>query len=365
MDDKKIGNFIRELREEENISQAALAKKMYVANSVVSRWESGKAGVSADNLVLLSNIFHVSLDELVAGHRFGKKSKQKSNDVWVGVLNSRQKLKRYIKRLIHLIIILLIIFLGYFFYTFYNSIQIYTIHMDTNEYNIRYGMLTKTRDRIYFHLDVDYNGNVDDIESVSLYYLNSERKDIVKSNTLTSINFIDYYGYEEYIDFKNFNKIINNMYFEVKYKDNNVEKYKLTFERNYANIDFFLKKEHKIDEDGNNKNETNVTGKIDEKIEKVRSALEENSGIMNIKYDGVDYQLFLDADGFRLYFVEDGIEKFYIYDNQEYEIFAYKTLIKNEWNYVYSMNLTDDSCVSGDCQNFKKDYEKFVKVIDF
>ena len=118
MDNKRIGQFIKELREKEGLSQGALAKKVFVASSVVSRWESGVAGVSANNLVLLSEIFHVSLDELVAGHRFIEDNQEEKEEVLLEVLNSHQKKSRYIKRLLHIIVVLLIIFFGYFFYNF-------------------------------------------------------------------------------------------------------------------------------------------------------------------------------------------------------------------------------------------------------
>ncbi|MDE6141396.1 MAG: helix-turn-helix domain-containing protein, partial [Bacilli bacterium] len=339
MDNKKIGNFIRELREKEGLSQGALAKKVFVASSVVSRWESGIAGVSASNLVLLSEIFHVSLDELVAGHKFDGNSKEEKDEVLIKVLNSHQKKSRYIKRLLHFIIVLLIVFLGYFFYNFYNSVKVYTIHMDTDKYNITYGMLTKTRDRIYFHLDVTSNANKDDIENISIYYnLGDDRKDVIKSNNLSSFNFIDYYGYEEYINFNNFDKIIDNMYFEVTYTDNSFENYKLNFERNYANIDFFLRKDRRINMGISEEDNAKAASDTIEKIEKTRAILKDNNGIMNIKYEGISYDVFLNDYGIKLYFFDDNFENSYIYSNQKYITFVYQKKINNDWDHLYSMN---------------------------
>ncbi len=41
MDAKQMGMFISELRKENNITQAQLAKELHVSDKVVSRWERG------------------------------------------------------------------------------------------------------------------------------------------------------------------------------------------------------------------------------------------------------------------------------------------------------------------------------------
>ncbi len=41
MDAKKFGQFISELRKENNMTQADLAKKLQVTDKAVSRWERG------------------------------------------------------------------------------------------------------------------------------------------------------------------------------------------------------------------------------------------------------------------------------------------------------------------------------------
>ena len=41
MDTIKIGNFLAELRKEQNLTQEALGEKLGVTNKTVSRWENG------------------------------------------------------------------------------------------------------------------------------------------------------------------------------------------------------------------------------------------------------------------------------------------------------------------------------------
>lgn len=52
-------------RHQNNLSQEALAKKMYVSRQTISNWETGKTYPDIQNLVLLSNIYQIKVDDLV------------------------------------------------------------------------------------------------------------------------------------------------------------------------------------------------------------------------------------------------------------------------------------------------------------
>ncbi|RRK11641.1 XRE family transcriptional regulator [Lactiplantibacillus garii] len=60
-------------RHQHNLTQGQLAAKLYVTTQAVSKWETGKAVPSIDNLLALSDLYNVSLDELVQGSPFFKK----------------------------------------------------------------------------------------------------------------------------------------------------------------------------------------------------------------------------------------------------------------------------------------------------
>lgn len=365
MDAKKVGNFVKELREENNMSQGALAKKVYVASSVVSRWEAGKANISANNLILLSDLFHVSLDELVAGHRFEKEIEEEKKEVLVEVLNSNQRSNKLSRNLMHIIAVILILFLGYLVYNFYNSIQLYSVHIDTDKYNIQYGMLTKTRDRIYFHLDVDYNGSEENIESVAIYRGDEDsRQLIIQSSNINSLDFIDYYGYEEYIKFNEFNKVINDLYLEVNYRDGSKENYKLTLNRTYANIDFFLRKSKRVENGDNVNNETKVTSEISSKIERVREILDEHNDYLSLTYDGVDYEVYKTSDGIKMYFIKNNVKSFYIFDKDEFDSFAFQEKVNDEYQTLYVVNLIENRCLVGDCSKYENHYFEFRNILD-
>ena len=63
----EVGTRIREQRESAGISQEELARQIFVSRQTVSNWETGKTYPDVQSLLLLSNLFGVSVDHLVKG----------------------------------------------------------------------------------------------------------------------------------------------------------------------------------------------------------------------------------------------------------------------------------------------------------
>lgn len=61
----KIGQKICRLRTNQQMNQEELAHLLYVSRQAVSRWEVGDAMPSIDNVVELSKIFDISIEELL------------------------------------------------------------------------------------------------------------------------------------------------------------------------------------------------------------------------------------------------------------------------------------------------------------
>lgn len=55
------------LRQEQGLSQSGLAEALGVSRQAVSRWETGAAMPSAENLFCLSRLYGVPMDELIRG----------------------------------------------------------------------------------------------------------------------------------------------------------------------------------------------------------------------------------------------------------------------------------------------------------
>lgn len=62
-----LGTNIQQLRKEHNMSQGDLAEALDISRQSVSKWETDTATPDLDKLLKLSEIFSVSLDELVKG----------------------------------------------------------------------------------------------------------------------------------------------------------------------------------------------------------------------------------------------------------------------------------------------------------
>ena len=60
----KLSEKLILLRKEKGVSQAELAELMNVSRQAISRWETGAAVPSAENLKYLRNLYNVSLDYL-------------------------------------------------------------------------------------------------------------------------------------------------------------------------------------------------------------------------------------------------------------------------------------------------------------
>ncbi|HEI8037261.1 TPA: helix-turn-helix domain-containing protein [Staphylococcus aureus] len=69
----ELGKIIKKHRELNNWSQDELADRLHVSRQSVSKWESGHNYPSLDILVVLSDIFDITLDELVKGDNKLKK----------------------------------------------------------------------------------------------------------------------------------------------------------------------------------------------------------------------------------------------------------------------------------------------------
>lgn len=89
-----------ELRKEKGFSQEELAEKLNVARQTISKWENGTTNPDTNNLIELSKIFEISIDEFVGNDSFIKDDEIKEKD------SSKNKI---IKRIIIIALILVLL----------------------------------------------------------------------------------------------------------------------------------------------------------------------------------------------------------------------------------------------------------------
>ena len=63
----EIGTQIKKKRKELELSQDQLAEKIYVTRQSISNWENNKTYPDVKSLILLSEVFEISLDQLIKG----------------------------------------------------------------------------------------------------------------------------------------------------------------------------------------------------------------------------------------------------------------------------------------------------------
>ena len=69
MDQQKVGQFLKELRNEKSVTQAELAEMLGVSNRSISRWENGTTMPDFDLLIELAKYYDVEVGEILDGER--------------------------------------------------------------------------------------------------------------------------------------------------------------------------------------------------------------------------------------------------------------------------------------------------------
>lgn len=251
MDIEKIGQFIKELRKEKNISQNELSEEIHVTRQAISAWENGKAVPDSDVLLMLSSYFNVSINEILLGKRLT--SDEGLENLTLQLIDDHNKKIRKIKKLIiylsTTIILFLILFLGYYFINNYNSIKVYKVSGYKEAFKTNNGIFITTKNKVYLRLGKIAQQNLEedkDINKVKLYYKYKNKEYILFEENKTDILIDEEYGYKEFFLNNDMDKAINNMYLEITYNETEKETLKLSFKETFKNTFSFLNKKEKV-----------------------------------------------------------------------------------------------------------------------
>ena len=77
----ELGNHIKHYRNEKGLSQEELAERVYVTRQTISNWENNKNYPDINSIVLLSEIFEISIDNLIKGDLEQMKKEINSEEV--------------------------------------------------------------------------------------------------------------------------------------------------------------------------------------------------------------------------------------------------------------------------------------------
>lgn len=96
----EFGEKLFKLRKEKGLSQEALAEKLNTTRQAVSKWENGQGFPETEKLIMIGNVFEVSLDYLLK--ETAEQSNEKENGYYVskemaeGYIVYGQKISKYI-----------------------------------------------------------------------------------------------------------------------------------------------------------------------------------------------------------------------------------------------------------------------------
>lgn len=94
VDKIKIGNFLRELRNENNLTQEEIAEKFEVSSRSVSRWENGNTMPELGILVDLAVFYGVDIKEIIDGERKSENMNEEVKETILAVADYADKQKK-------------------------------------------------------------------------------------------------------------------------------------------------------------------------------------------------------------------------------------------------------------------------------
>ena len=104
----KIGEKLRDARNQKGLTQEEVADEIHVSRQTISNWENNRSYPDIISVIELSNLYSISLDDLLKGDDAMMEHLQESTNV----VKSNQKLLRAI--ILNIIVVILLVTLGMF-----------------------------------------------------------------------------------------------------------------------------------------------------------------------------------------------------------------------------------------------------------
>ena len=92
LDQKKMGEFISEMRRNKGITQREMAEALDISDKTVSKWETGRGIPDVSIMLALCAYLEISVNELLAGQRLSKESyTQKAEEHIMELMKTTEK----------------------------------------------------------------------------------------------------------------------------------------------------------------------------------------------------------------------------------------------------------------------------------
>lgn len=112
---KKFNEKLLEIRKKQGLSQEELGMELQVSRQTISKWESGQSYPDFQRLVMLSDYFNMTLDELVKGIdvqdvREKNMTDEKVASIYMDVESGKATLKKILTIISYVVIALIALF---------------------------------------------------------------------------------------------------------------------------------------------------------------------------------------------------------------------------------------------------------------
>lgn len=201
MDQDKVGQFIKELRKKNNLTQAEFGEKYGVTYQAVSKWENGKNMPDVTLLKQISQDFNVNIEDILEG-KTGKKKKNKIFFILIGGFL--------------IIFIVLIIWL----FVHDDDFEFKTLSASCDHFNISGSMAYNNNKSSIYISNINYCGGDDDTvyENIECSLYENSNDTITKISSCDNANKKNV-NLEDFLQSVQFN--INNYAGSGKYNSNN------------------------------------------------------------------------------------------------------------------------------------------------
>ena len=237
MNGKRIGEFLKEQRIKNNLTQDELASKLYVSRYVISKWERGIRIPSTDYLTKLSTILNVNVTDILNG---GIVNNENLNKVTIDIIKYQNKKIKHLMYIMSLIIIFLIaIFSTIFLINNFNSIKVYNVVGSSEKYKLEDGLISLSKENVHMNLG---NINSDTYMKYKLYFILDNNKYLIQGSDDNYIVYTNTFSPDEDYDYDTFKKALSNLYIDIYDEDNSITTIKLNTNIIFKNDKLFYPK---------------------------------------------------------------------------------------------------------------------------
>ncbi len=349
---EKFAKFIVALRKEKDLTQEDLAAHLFIGREAISKWERGLALPSYSVLLLLSEEFGVTINELLYGERKNETNEEEVEEEtikWLYKFSTAltAKVNKYKKLLIILFVLSVLVYLMSCFIFSYNSLKVYSLYATGEDFTINKGLVMNCNNKVYFQMGNVINHTDKEVLGISIYFGKDDNK--IKISSGTDLNDIAMNtGELKKLTKANLKTVLKDLYIEIKTEDDIIN-YKFDVDMNFK---LHMLKDKKTTKEDDN---ISLTSLQDSKTDNIKSKFKLKDGkyVYKFKYKKKTYKFYLEEN--------------VIYMEQDNVFLSYKisddiiNIIKG--NESERFNIKTNKCETKNCDEFSDIIDMFITKI--